>query len=156
MKKIDISTPTYSNTFALVDDADFEWLNQWKWHPHSTGQLLYVRRTANGKGLLMHRLIVGNSSKKTDHRDRNGLNNQRFNLRTATHAQNMANRKIQRNNKSGYKGVCWSKQAKKWRAQIKINGKGRYLGEYFCLIKAAKAYDEVAKENYGEFARTNF
>ncbi|MCK5611537.1 HNH endonuclease [Candidatus Pacearchaeota archaeon] len=161
MKKIDISTKTYPNKFALVDDEDYDWLMQWKWHAAKSNKAhntFYAVWESKDGAVSMHRRILGKAVKglKSDHRDRNGLNNQRYNLRICTHAENMRNRRIQCNNKSGYKGVSWNRREKKWLAQIKFNGKTIYLGRYFCLIKAAEAYDAAAEKYYGEFARLNF
>ncbi len=105
----------------------------------------------------MHMAILGGKrNKEIDHRDGNGLNNQRSNLRFCTHAENMRNRNIQKNNTSGYKGVSWNKNARKWQAVIKYNGTHIYLGLFFCLVSAARTYDGKARELYGEFARLNF
>jgi hypothetical protein len=87
-----------------------------------------------------------------DHIDGDGLNNRRDNLRVATHAQNLRNRGKNKNNKSGYKGVYWHKATKKWKAQIKVNGKEKYLGLFDNPEDAHKAYCEAAKELHGKFA----
>lgn len=68
----------------------------------------------------------------------------------------MHNSKTPSTNTSGYKGVTWSKQNNKWMAQLKVNDKNLYLGFYHNIIDAALAYDAVARELHGEFARLNF
>ncbi len=162
MKKIDISTPKYPRTFALVDDSDFSFLNADKWHAdEQTNGKIYARRTVrtNGKRsvLRMHTAIMGRvDGKEIDHRDGNGLNNQRHNLRHSTKAENQMNRCIPRNNTSGYKGVSWCKRENKWLVQIKYEGKRKHLGYFSCLVKAAKYYDLAAIQYFGEFARLNF
>lgn len=160
MKKIDISTKKHPNTFALVDDCDFERLNQWKWHAVNRGNTLYAERLELrfGKNTAMHRMILGITDKhiQADHRDGNGLDNRRSNLRTCTHAENNRNKARGSRNTSGYKGVSWKKEHAKWGANICFGGKQVFLGYFFCLIKAAKAYDAAAKELHGEFARLNF
>lgn len=90
------------------------------------------------------------------HRDCDGLNNQRYNLRLATHLQNCHNKAIGPRNTSGYKGVVWDKGCQKWRAQLHSNGKNYYLGLFVCKEAAARAYDAKAIELFGEFAHTNF
>ena len=160
MKQINISTKKFPNTFTLVDDTDFEWLNQWKWSAHEDSNTIYAERQCEitVKKIKMHRLILGLTDPNIcgDHRDMDGLNNQRHNLRPCTQTENKKNTVKYVNNKSGYKGVSWSKRDKKWCTQITSDGKKRHIGLFTCLIKAAKAYDIVAKELNGEFARLNF
>jgi len=93
---------------------------------------------------------------QTDHKNKDGLDNRKSNLRTCCKSQNMSNRKIQLNNTSGYKGVYWHKYARKWMASIKVNKKPIYLGLFVDPIEAALAYDKNAVEKFGEFADTNF
>jgi hypothetical protein len=105
----------------------------------------------------MHRVIMNApSGMLVDHRDGNGLNNQKSNLRICNRKQNQQNRPMNSNNKSGYKGVCWNKRSNKWRSGIRVDNKDIFLGSFFCLVKAAKAYDEAAKKYFGEFAYLNF
>jgi hypothetical protein len=78
------------------------------------------------------------------------------NLRIASHGQNLMNRGINRNNKSGYKGVAFHKSTGKWQAQIMSGGRFKYLGCFTTPEAAALAYDKAAKELHGEFARLNF
>ena len=164
MKKINISTKTHPNTFALVDDADFKWLNQWKWCAVKYRHILYVMRkeridAAHRRTVTIHRLILGlkfNDGLFADHRDGDGLNNQRANLRIATNQQNQQNSNKQKGDYSSeYKGVTWSKKEKKWQANITFNGRLKHLGLFHNEIDAAKAYNEAAIEHFGEFARLN-
>lgn len=154
MKEIQLS----QGKVALVNDEDFEWLNQWKWCAAKRGQTFYATRLAPGrKGAIhMHQLLVGNGTQRVDHKDGNGLNNQRLNLRPATHQQNMFNQRTYKNNTSGYKGVTWQKDCGKWRAQIGMDGKKQYLGLFTNPEDAACAYDAKASELFGKFARLNF
>lgn len=160
MKKIDISTPKYPNMFALVDDADYEFLNQWKWWAYKKGYTFYALRSQSNptKKIRMHRQILGltDPAIRSDHINRNGLDNQRSNLRSCTQGENMRNTGMSKNNKSGYKGVCWCKTGRKWKAEISVNSKTVFLGYYTCLVKAAKAYDTAAIKHYRDFANTNF
>ena len=146
---------------ALVDDADFEWLNQYKWSAVKGTYTFYAARSAkdeNGKfkRVQMHREITQTpKGLQTDHADGNGLNNQRSNLRVCTIQQNQHNTTSHRDSSSKYKGVSWKKSGKKWLARIKINAERRHIGVYKTEIEAAQAYDKVAKESFGEFARLN-
>lgn len=151
--------PLSQDKFALVDDADFDWLSQWKWHCTVKG---YAARNINSghrhgrKILLMHREInKTHPGIKTDHRDGNGLNNQRYNLRNSTDSQNMMNRKSARGSSSRFKGVYWNKQDRKWRVQITANKKRIYLGDFKSDTDAAIAYNKKAVELHGEFALLN-
>lgn len=128
MKRIDISTEKYPNTFVMVDDEDFEYFNQWKWYCTSHG---YAARHFGRKILYMHRII--NKTPKgflTDHIDRITFNNTRKNLRTGDKSLNSINRKIQPNNTSGYKGISWGKKIKKWETYIFKNNLKIHLGHF--------------------------
>ncbi len=157
--------PLTQGQFAIVDDADFEWLTQWKWQATRipTGGYYATRKgpgTLNRECFLMHRAILCvRKGFSTDHKNGNGLDNQRDNLRECTHVQNMANRKKDRGKLSSkYKGV--SMRARQpvncWGAEIQCRGKRTWLGSYASEEKAARAYDARAKEVFGEFANLNF
>jgi len=88
-----------------------------------------------------------------DHRDNNPYNNHIDNLRIATAAQNGQNKKINKNNKSGYKGVWYCKKRDNYEVKIKLNGKSIYLGRYNTAEEAHKIYCEAAVKYHGEFAR---
>lgn len=162
MKKIDISTKRFPDTFTMVDDDMFGELNRYKWHVRQSTSVLYVRRNsldADGRHVwvnMHHQVLRSPDGTETDHRDGNGLNNQKSNLRVCTGSQNQCNQRTPKNNKSGYKGVSWNGNARKWQASIGINGKTLHMGYFFCLIKAARTYDSAAREHFGEFARLNF
>ncbi len=142
--------------FTLVDDEDFEWLNQFRWHYHTNGAERIVTINKKRFHVFMHNVIL-----KTpkgffgDHEDLNNLNNQRYNLRVATRQQNGVNRKRQPQNKSGYKGVAWNKLHEKWHAYIYNMGKQIHLGYFLTKKEAAKAYDQESKKLFGEFSRPN-
>jgi hypothetical protein len=146
---------------AIVDDDMFDYLNQFKWFANLQGKKFYAGRNItmfNGKRtmLWMHRFIMNpEKGMVIDHLDGNPLNNQKNNLRICTHAENMRNSKINKNNKSGHKGVYWHKTSSKWMAYIKYNNKLLYLGYFPVLIDAAKAYNEAALKYHGEFANLN-
>jgi hypothetical protein len=142
-------------TFALIDDEDFERVNQYKWKLiKAKKNNWYAKRSINNNGsLYMHRFIMDcPRNKEIDHRDGNGLNNQKSNLRICTSTQNIQNRKGY--GRAGYKGVRIS--GDHIRAVIKIGGRAIHLGYFSDLISAAKAYDEAAQKHFGEFAKLNF
>ena len=142
---------------ALVDDEDFERLNSFSWYAQKGGNTFYAQRCikVNGKkvNIRMHREILNGSI--IDHIDRNGLNNQKSNLRVCTTSENAMNMRKHKKSKSNYKGVCFHKLEKKWVAQIKINRKGFYLGYFMSEVDAARAYNSKAVELFGEFANLN-
>ena len=157
MKRIDISTPEHLNTFTLVDDEDYVELMKHKWHIKMCAKQRYAVRKHNRKALYMHREITTTpKGVLIDHKNGNGLDNRKQNLRNCTKQENARNTGKISNNKSGYKGVSWAKKANLWRAQIQTGEGVKYLGCFFCLIKAAKAYDTAARKYHGEFANTNF
>jgi len=149
--------PLTRGKFAIVDAADYEWLNQYKWHVQKHKNTSYARTQKNGKSIRMHRLITGAPSHLlVDHRDSNGLNNRRTNLRLCTHQENVYNRRPRPGSTSRYKGVYRKKTSKKYVANIRNNGKILFLGYFDDEIEAAIAYDIKAMELFGEFAYLNF
>jgi hypothetical protein len=150
---------------ALVDDEDYDFLMQWKWYARGHGKLFYaVRQTPSidkfgkykQKRIKMHHLLFHcPNDKVTDHKDGNGLNNQKDNLREATKQQNACNKSKSQNCSSIYKGVHWSKQANKWIAEIYFNYIKFPLGSFDNEIEAAIAYNNKAIELFGEFAKLN-
>jgi len=149
--------PLTQGKFAIVDAADYDWLNQYKWHVIKYKNTSYARTQKNGKSIRMHRLITGAPSHLlVDHRDSNGLNNRRSNLRPCTHQENVYNRRPRPGSTSRYKGVYRKKTSKKYVANIRNNGKILFLGRFDDEIEAAIAYDIKAMELFGEFAYLNF
>ena len=146
---------------ALVDDADYERLNQHKWQALKGNKTYYAARTdcSGGKQrtVLMHRVLLGLTDPKVqgDHEDGNGLNNQHHNLRI-TAKQNQQNVGKRKDNISGFKGVSWDKRCDKYRVQIRDSGKKIHRGYFTDPILAASAYDAAARQYHGEFARLNF
>ena len=147
---------------ALVDDEDFEYLNQWKWYVQKWNVGYYaVRNVRNNKKYIgyqsMHRLLSNNNNKSliTDHVNGNTLDNRKSNLRICSFSDNNKNRKISKNNSTGYKGVVYDKRNKKFIAKIGLNKKQIYLGYYIDPIDAARAYNAAALKYHGEFAHLN-
>lgn len=118
---------------------------------------VYVRVMINGAAHLAHRVIYfmhhGFLPEFVDHINGDTRDNRIENLRAATRSDNNRNRKTNRNNQSGVKGVHWDAPRKKWKAQITINGKQRYLGLFDTLETAAAEVRKLREEHHGEFAR---
>lgn len=141
---------------AIVDDEDFEWISQFRWHYMNAGYAARREWNKNDKTstiVLMHRKILNTPvGMDTDHINGNRLDNRKINLRICTRSQNNLNKIREKRNKSGYKGVVWIPEKKLW----KVHVAGRYVGKFKNIIDAAMAYDKKAKEIFGEFAKTNF
>jgi len=156
--------PLTKGRVALVDDDDYEHLNQMKWHlsepePYPKAvHTVYPRPCPTGtvgKRLIMHRLILNAPPDKVvDHIDGNTLNNQKSNLRLADRHQNGCNAITSKRNTSGFKGVSKGKSGR-WIAQISCKRKWFWLGSYATKKEAAVAYDVAAMMLHGEFAKTN-
>lgn len=112
------------------------------------------------KQVFLHRYITNTpKGMEVDHINGNGLDNRKVNLRICTRAENGRNRKMSIKNKSGYHGVHFANtenRKKRWTAMIRFGGKKRYIGRYFTVEEAARAYDEKAKIYHGEYATLNF
>lgn len=154
--------PLTQNQHAMVDDDDFDYLNQFKWYAHKkkTDNTFYARRcmyisSSLEKTITMHFDIL--KVKNADHIDGDGLNNQKSNLRKASYQQNNANRrKTKIVTSSAYKGVHWDKTKRKWRVAVRCNKELHRFGYFDDETEAAKTYDFYARKLFGEFAKTNF
>lgn len=152
---------------ALVDDDDFEWLNRWSWHAvkGKTAKIFYAARMAFERKesggyrrwlVFMHREILGVPKEvEVDHRNFNGCDNQRHNLRPATGTQNQAHRRKWAKGTSKFKGVSWSNARQKWCASIMVKRKSTNLGRFKSETEAAHAYNVAALREFGEFAVLN-
>lgn len=156
--------PLTQEKVALVDDEDYKLVSRFKWHADEmkNRKNLWYARTGlpraggRSRGLRMHTLIMGKGV-LVDHRDGNGLNNQRTNLRIATRSQNLQNCAPWKHS-SRFKGVCRSrseKLKKPWRVEIQHERKKLFLGRFRTQKLAATAYNEAAKKLFGPFARLN-
>ena len=147
---------------AIVDDEDYKELSKYKWHATDavSGN---CRATTSHLDIIMARIIMKAPPQVlVDHKNGNTLDNRRKNLRLCTHTQNNQNkRKTRQRVSSKYKGVSFLKSTKKWRVYIALQDIFRRtfnvsLGTFSVEEEAAKAYDEAAREYFGEFARLNF
>lgn len=154
--------PLTQGKVALIDDEDYPLVSPYKWYLAKRGRVriaFYAIRNLrdhDGKWTmqLMHNLIMG--TKGIDHRDNNGLNNQRSNLRLSNQEQNGGNMTPRQGGSSKYKGVSWRKDRSNWTAYIHAGGRKKTLGSFDSEIDAAKAYDRAALTYFGEFAKLNF
>ena len=142
---------------AFVDDDDYEKLNRFSWHvavrPHTNYAGSGSGRQRNYK--LMHNLVLATpAGMMVDHIDRNGLNNQKSNLRLSTRSQNFYNSVKRKGNRSGFKGVL-QRPSGQFYAAIGYKGKKLFLGNYPTAQEAAVAYNKKAVELAGAFARLN-
>jgi hypothetical protein len=162
VKEIRLHGAKAAGRVALVDDEDYDLVMAYRWRVWEVDRgrrrldgpyaVAHARRAGRPTGVRMHQLITGWS--RTDHRNGDGLDNRRGNLRPATNAQNQHNQRPQLGGSSAYKGVY--RQRGKWRAQISVDDRRRYLGVFADEVDAARAYDEAARALFGEFARVNF
>lgn len=151
--------PLNKGLVALVDDEDFESLSQFHWYARNDAYTTYVVRKTpllNGKQelLRMHRVLLkARKNELVDHRDGNGLNNQKANLRIATKAQNNQNSKVRARNRQKLKGVNFHKQHKRFQSQIQVDKRKIHIGYFKTAEEAHAAYCAAAKKLHGEFAR---
>ncbi len=150
MKKIKLT----KNKYTIVDDEDYEYLNQFNWYLHIAG---YAVRSSKNKKILMHREIMLLTDPKilTDHKNRNKLDNRKNNLRVCNKKDNAGNSKKIKNTSSIYKGVHWSNKEQRWVAIIHKNNKPKFLGQFKLEKDAARVYNKAAKEYFKEFANLN-
>jgi hypothetical protein len=148
--------PLNGGVFAQVDDADYILLRQYKWYAFKPCKIWYASRYNPKKrkcNITMHREIMKPpSTKEIDHIDGNGLNNQRNNLRICTHQQNAWNQGVKLGNTTGFKGVKFDRSRGKYEAEIRIQGRKKFLGRFSSPTEAAQAYDRMDIKIHGEFA----
>lgn len=152
--------PLTRGLHAIVDDEDYEWLNRHKWCALKHKSTFYAVRGVgprkNFSTVFMHRDILNPSpGMETDHRNGNGLDNRRCNLRECTRSQNNANQRSHRGSTSKFRGVSWCDHSKRWVAQLNHNGTRVLFKRFSTEQEAALAYNDAALKYFGEFARLN-
>jgi HNH endonuclease len=148
--------------FTVIDDEDFEYLNQWKWRINNYGYAVRNQNIKSPSGkktsriIRMHRVILNpDSNLQVDHINNDKLDNRKINLRQCTNQENGRNRPKPITNTSGFKGIEWLERNKKWRARIGVNKVLIHIGLFSCKIEAAKAYNNAALKYHGQFANLN-
>ncbi len=144
------------NRVAIIDSLDWDKVKDYSWSAHRASNFVFYAEAkaldGSDKLVKMHHLILAvPKGMECDHKDLNGLNNTRKNLRLATKAQNRMNRKMQTNNKSGYKGV--DRIRGRFVARIRFNKHLHHLGTFNTVEEAYAAYCKAGKELFGEFFR---
>lgn len=144
---------------ALVDDEDYDRVKNFGWYAFLHGRIWYARANVVIGGVRttrpLHQMILP-GHKQIDHRNGNGLDCQKHNLRPSLSFQNQANAQKRENVTSQFKGVSRYRDGIRWKAHIHRQGKQIHLGLFETEIAAAIAYDKKAHELFGEFARPNF
>lgn len=142
--------------YAIVDRS-FSWVDKYNWHILSGHA---YSKTFDRQGIFMHQLILGKADKglEIDHIDGDPLNNRITNLRYTTHRQNIMNQKMHKSNTSGYKGIYkrTTKKGIKWLAKLNNDKQQIHGGTFDTKEEAARRYDELAIEYFGEYAYLNF
>jgi hypothetical protein len=147
MKKI----PLTQGKFALIDDRDYVRVSKFKWCALLRGRTWYASRRSGRSSQYLHRFILNEPASWVDHKNGNGLDNRRRNLRPATCSQSSINRLKFCSNTSGQTGV--DKDRGSWRARIQFRGCRYSLGTFASFQLAAAAYRKATKQLFGEFAR---
>lgn len=156
--------PLTQGKFAQVDDEDYDVLMKRKWQAHKSKRsnvwyaISNIKLDVNKwKSIKMHRVIMKIDDPKIliDHKDDDGLNNQKNNLRLADKSKNSINRSKKNGFSSKYLGVRWYAPRNKWSAQIQLNNKAHHLGYFINEKEAAQAYNNAALSLHKEFARLN-
>lgn len=142
-------------TRALVSSEDYERVVVYSWSKRKSGNNCYAVTEINGRRVSMHQFILGNPGGIIDHKDKNGLNNRRRNLRKCSNAENLRNQRKHKDGKNDYKGIEFDNRKNRWRAIIKCDGK-KFRGKRFrTQLEAAIDYNRLAKIHHGEFASPN-
>jgi hypothetical protein len=147
---------------AIVDEDDLEMLSGFKWKPlrlsHDTYAVSSFVTNGRHHTIYMHRMVMlPDPALDVDHVNMDGLDNRKDNLRACTRSENLHNSALRKNSTTGYKGVSpIARRPGYWQVGLRIGEERVFVGEFDNPIKAAVAFDAVARERLGEFARLNF
>ena len=149
--------PLTQSKHAIIDEADYELISKYSWYAIKKCNNWYAQTYVSGKCskmMYMHRLLCGDrcNGRQVDHKNHNGLDNRRVNIRICGPRENQCNQ-IPRKGQSKYKGV--GKHCGKWRARIMNKGEEIYIGHFETEEEAALAYNNAALKYFGEFACLN-
>lgn len=147
---------------AVIDAADVPLVGGYNWYAKVSkkNRTVYAQRNerksdGKQKTILLHRAILNpKNGELVDHRDHDGLNNRRQNLRICDDNENKWNTKKRLDNTSGFKGVHWVERDSKWSARITVNGYRKHLGYFNSPEEAHVAYCEASEKYHNEFGHT--
>lgn len=163
MQSVVVEVKLTRGLVTIIDAEDFELVSQHKWYAVRGGHTNYawstqrVHGTNRRKNIKLHRLLLNApDGLEVDHRNSDGLDNRRANIRLCTLAENRRNSQRQVGGASEFKGVSKRQgRPKAWVAKLRVNGKA-YTRCFATELEAALAYDQMAREHFGEFAKLNF
>lgn len=157
MARIRLFSKKHGIKYAFIDDGDFASVSQIKnWHISKERNNFYAVATVNGKSIRMHRLIMRpRNDQMVDHKDHNGLNNRRRNLRLCTNAENIRNQRLHKRSSTGYRGVTFHIHRNTFNSAITVDRKTIHLGCFRDARTAAIVYNDAASKYHKEFAVLN-
>jgi len=144
---------------AVIDSADWPIVKGYHWHGLlGKSGIVYAAASPHKRvTVYMHRLLLdAPAGARVSHHDHDGLNNRRSNISIRTCSEILRHNRGNGRNSSGYRGVTYNRQIKRWVAQIGMDGVNTYIGTRDTAEDAARLYDETVRERFGEFASTNF
>lgn len=139
---------------ATIDEADAALVGRYRWHVIPGKKTAYAATCINGKTVYMHRLLLGFPRLSVDHVNGDGLDNRRGNLREATVSQQGQNSRP-KGGRSRFKGIYFHKASGLWAAMIELPGRKRLARYAKEEVAAARLYNELAREHFGEYAKLN-
>lgn len=149
-----VPVPLSNGTTALIDPADAPRVLAYRWHDNGLG---YAYSDSGDRRVYLARLILDPPpGRDAGHRNGNPRDYRRANLYPATRVETSRTARLRSDNTSGYRGVVWAKERNRWRARIKVHGRRPTLGQFQTAEAAALAYDDAARQYYGNLASLNF